>query len=71
MSRTRDNKEVISTIEELGNKLTENAFIPKDMMYSSLLNFISMALVDISQSLAIIADVMKGVEDEEEENNES
>lgn len=71
MSRTRDNKEVISTIEELGNELTEKAFIPKDMMYSSLLNFISMTLVDISQSLAIIADVMKGVEDEEEENDES
>lgn len=71
MSRTRDNKEVISTIEELGIELTEKDFIPKDMMYSSLLNFISMTLVDISQSLAIIADVMKGVEDEEEENDES
>ena len=71
MSRTRDNKEVISKIEELGNELTEGAFIPKDMMYSSILTFISMALVDISQSLAVIADVMKGIEDEEEENDES
>lgn len=71
MSRTRDNKEVITTIEELGNELTEKSFISKDMMYSSLLNFISMSLVDISQSLAVIADAMKGVEDEEEENDES
>lgn len=71
MSRTRDNKKVISKIEELGNELAERAFIPKDMMYSSILTFISMALVDISQSLAVIADVMKGIEDEEEENDES
>lgn len=71
MSRTRDNKEVVSIITELGNELTDNAFIPKDMLYSSLLNFISMSLVDISQSLAVIADVMKGVEDEEEDEDES
>lgn len=71
MSRTRDNKELVSTITELGNELTDNAFIPKDILYSSLLNFISMTLVDISQSLAVIADVIKGVEDKEEDEDES
>lgn len=70
MSRTSDNKEVIKIIEELGNELSDKTFIPKDTMYSSLLNFISMSLVDISQSLAIIADSIKSIEDEEKEDEE-
>lgn len=67
MSRTKSNKDLRKTMEQMSDELSQNSFVPKDMLYSTLLNFISTALIDISHSLAIIADVMKGIEDEEEE----
>lgn len=70
MSRTSNNKDLRKTMEQMSDELSQNSFVPKDMLYSTLLNFISTALIDISHSLAIIADVLKGIEDEDEEEEE-
>ena len=70
MSRTSSNKDLRKTMEQMSDELSQNSFVPKDMLYSTLLSFISKTLIDISHSLAIIADVMKGIEDEDEEEEE-